>query len=40
MTDSAFNGTMWEIAAGKLKNVQEAEAHFEKKLKSWLKQNP
>ena len=40
MTDRAFNGTMWEIAAGKLKNVQEAEAHFEKKLKSWLEQNP
>ena len=40
MTDRAFNGTMWEIAAGKLKNVQEAEAYFEKKLKSWLKQNP
>ena len=40
MTDSAFNDTMWEIAAEKLKNVQEAEAHFEKKLKSWLKQNP
>lgn len=36
MTDSAFNGTMWEIAAGKLKNVQEAEAHFEKKLKTGL----
>lgn len=40
MTDRAFNGTMWEIAAGKLKNVQEAEAHFEKKLKSWLEQKP
>lgn len=40
MTDMAFNNTMWEIADGQLKTVEEAEQSFETKLKSWLEQNP